>query len=418
MKDILRNLIKKGLFDILGANLLNRIIGFASSIVLVRILTKEEFGLYSYADNLVKFFLLFNALGVTAGILQFCSETRDSDKKYSYFKYGIRLGVLFNFFVSLLILFYGLLFPLKLENARFILISMFLLPMVSLLFEAIQMYFRATLQNRYFSLLSSLNTFLIFLCSILGAYFFQAIGVVLLKYIAYLISILVGVKLLKDFFQFIKAPKLLYNERKNFIKFSMVSSFNNAIAQLLYVIDIFLIGILIVDANEIASYKTATLIPFALNFIPLSIMTFIYPYFAKNHSNKKWIKDNYKKLTKYLLIINSVISIFLIIFAKFIIKLLFGSQYLDSVYIFQILAFGYFIAGTFRIPAGNILVMLKKLKFNFYLSIITGILNIVLGIILIYKFGAIGAAFSTILVFIFTSLLGSIYLNLVLRNEK
>ena len=67
-----------------------------------------------------------------------------------------------------------------------------------------------------------------------------------------------------------------------------------------------------------------------------------------------------------------MISFVLIIFAQLIIRIVFVVEYMDSVLPFRILSFGYLIAGTFRIPGGNIIANLKKVKANFYNSIISG----------------------------------------------
>lgn len=419
MREKIRSLIKKGFFHIFGANVINRIIQFASSIFLVRLLSKEQFGLFSYAQNILMFFLLFNGLGVNAGMLQYGSESIEEDKRNSFFNYGIKIGISFNLFVCIFVLIYSNFFSIKIEDARPILSSMFLFPLFMFLFELLQIYFRSSLENKKFSFFTTLNTFLLFIFSVIGAYYFQIIGVVVFRYLAYIITMIVGLILVRShYIDIFKSSVLVKTEKKEFMKFSIVSSFNSAISQLLYVIDIFLIGLILVDENTIASYKTATLIPFALNFIPLSIMMFIYPYFARNNTNKKWIKQNYLKLTKYLIIINFAISLFLVVFAPSIIKILFGAEYYDSIIPFRILSFGYFVAATFRIPAGNVLVMLKKVKFGMYLSIITGVLNILLDIVLIKFYGAVGAAIATLVVFIFTSVAGIIYLAFILTKQS
>lgn len=140
---------------------------------------------------------------------------------------------------------------------------------------------------------------------------------------------------------------------------------NNSISQLVYLADLFIIGILIKDVNMIASYKAATILPFALNFIPISLMTFVYPYFAKNKDDKVWIKEKLLLMQKYLILFNLFITVVLIAAAPLVIKIIFGEQYLDSVNIFRVLCVSYFVASSFRIPAGNILVMMRKVNYIF-----------------------------------------------------
>ena len=89
----LRAMISKarqtGLGHIFGANTINQIIAFASSFILIRILSKSENGVYSYAFNIYSFFALMNGFGIESACLQRCSETaKNSEKADSYLKFG------------------------------------------------------------------------------------------------------------------------------------------------------------------------------------------------------------------------------------------------------------------------------------------------------------------------------------------
>lgn len=419
----IKKLVQTGFFHIMGSNVINKIIAFFSSIILVRILNKSDYGMFSYVQNIITMFLLFNGIGTVAGVLQFGSEYKNNENiKIGILSYSIKLGMGFNFIIVILILIYCLNFELKIEKANEYLMIMAFMPLIIYAFDFIKGCFRIELKNKEFSFVNTLNTFLVLIFSILGAYFYEINGIIWGRYISYLITIIISFILLKksiDNKLISNKHKLGENLKKQFFKFSVVSAFNDAISQILYTIDVFLIGYIIVDLNIVASYKIATTIPFALNFIPISIMIYVYPYFAQNNSNLKWIKSNYIILVKVLGVINLLIAIILFVFAPLIIKIMFGEQYLDSVASFRILAFGYFIAATFRIPSGNILVMMRKVKFNLCLSIITGMLNIILDIILIKMYGSIGAAIATVLVFIFTAIASNTYLyHIFVKNNK
>ena len=75
------------------------------------------------------------------------------------------------------------------------------------------------------------------------------------------------------------------------------------------------------------------------------------------------------------------------------------------------------ISATLRIPAGNILSMIRKVKVNLYISIISGIANIILDIVLIKLWGSVGAAIATILVVIISSVIAVNYLIIYLYKE-
>jgi len=272
------------------------------------------------------------------------------------------------------------------------------------------------LRNKQFSLVTVINTLTFFFGVLIGGYLFEIVGIVWGRYLSYIISSFIALWFVKDYYRTFVNVKIPNKEqRQDFLKFSIVSMLSNSISQILYLLDTFIIGIIIQSGIVVASYKTATLIPFALNFIPSSVMTFAYPYFAKHKDDKNLVKNYFLKLQKYLLLFNLVISILLIVFAPFVIRVIFGPEYLDSVLPFRILSFGYLIAGTFRIPVGNIIASLKKVKVNFYNSIISGGANIVLDIILIKNYGPVGAAVATVVVFVISSFVSNIYLRKYLK---
>ena len=68
---------KTGFFHIFGGSVINKAISFLSSIVLVRLLTKGEYGIFTYAWNIYSIILLFNGFGLESSTLQLCSEHGD-----------------------------------------------------------------------------------------------------------------------------------------------------------------------------------------------------------------------------------------------------------------------------------------------------------------------------------------------------
>ncbi len=180
-------------------------------------------------------------------------------------------------------------------------------------------------------------------------------------------------------------------------------------SQILYLLDAQLIGIFTQSEELLANYKVATTIPFNINFIPMSLMVFVYPYFANNKDNKQWVKEKLSKLVKALGALNLLISLGGILLAKPIFYIVFP-KYKEAINVFRILMVGYFVTGTFRIPFGNILASLGNVKANLINAIITGSLNIVLDVVLISKYGSIGAAFTSLSVAIVSSIIQGTFL--------
>lgn len=410
---------KTGFFHIFSSNILNKIMIFAGGIFLVRILNKQDFGLYSYSQNLLEIFLLINGFGITEGLLQYGSKTRKRIKKEKYVKYSLKIGLLSNIFIFLLLILFLIFGKLKIYEAKKILLMMSLLPIFNTFFSIIQIKLRIELKNREMAKISNVNTFLNILGMLIGAYFYGLYGLIIGKYVGIILSIFYSFRYIKyTFIRWKKIEALSQEKKKDIQKFSFIALINNSISQILYIIDIFLIGYLIADKLILASYKIATLIPVALNFIPISVMIYIYPYFAQNSNDIKWIRENYTNLLKYSFFINIFISFILVLFSKTIIRFVFGENYLDAQLPFVILSVGYFFSATLRIPSGNIINAIGKIKFNFYNTLISGIVNIVLDIYFIKKIGSVGASYATLLVFIISGIIGNIFLFKYLYSKN
>lgn len=215
----------------------------------------------------------------------------------------------------------------------------------------------------------------------------------------------------------IRSAKISLAEKMDMIKLAAISLVNTATGQLLYLIDVFLIGLIISDELIIASYKTATIIPNALLFIPSALVIYIYPYFARNQKDKVWVKEKFFLVLKYFAAFNALISVILVLFAPLIIRILFGSQYLDAVLAFRILSVSYFFSATFRKIIGNLLVTQRKLNVNFWVGIMEALLNMISNWVLIHLFGPTGAAVTTLIICLVSSIVLMLYFVQYLNRE-
>lgn len=409
----------KGLFHIFGSNIINNIIQFFTGIMIVNLISKPDYGIYTYAYNIISFFLLMRGLGIVTGMLQFCSESKTSEEMFEIFKFSFIKSNVINGIISIILLIYALFTSNIILEARLYLIFMVGLPLAQGLFDYSMTYFRIKMQNRQFSYLNNLNSIFYFFFSIIGAKFFGIFGIIIARYFAYILCFIISLFWAKnDLLKIFNAKKIECYKAVSIFKYSLTVCASNSLSELLYLLDVFLIGVFIANSSIIASYKVATQIPNALIFIPSSIMVFIYPYFAKNRNNIPWLKENIKKIFLGLAVINGCISIALFILAPLIIEILWGNKYIDALPVFRLLAINFFFLGTFRIPCGNILAMVHKVNVNLLISIITGISNIVLDVYLIQVWGSIGAAFATMFVVLLSSGLSAMYLFKYLNSNE
>jgi len=202
------------------------------------------------------------------------------------------------------------------------------------------------------------------------------------------------------------------------LSISFITMLNTGLAQLLYLLSVFFVGLIIPDDSVVASYKVATTLPQALNFIPLAFITYAYPYFARNRNNPSWIRRRYKQSLMWMGLFGLIIALAGIVAAPVIIRLLFGAQYMDSVLPFRILMLSFALGSTFRVLSGNILVTQRELKFNLIISVVSGVLSIVLNMVFIGLWHSTGAAIAQLIVVIVTGLCSTIYMFHILKRNQ
>lgn len=403
----IKKLFSTGFFHIFGGNVINKVITFVSGIILVHLLSKPEYGVFTYAWNIYGIVFLFSGMGMDSSMLQLSSE-HGGEPKYtkSVCSYSTKFGLLFNILLTLALLIIALFCPLKIEAGRPLIFALCLLPLFQFLFSMMSQFLRSQKQNKEFATLAVINTSICFVVSVGACLLLKAMGLVVGYYAAAIISIAFGILVYKVRL-YSKDTIDTSADKKALLSIGLVSMVNNGLSQLMYLLDVFVLGIVDPQETLLASYKVATIIPTALTFIPQSLMVYVYPYFAEHKDDGEWCLKRYRQILLGIGAFNLFISGVLCLGAPLIIRLIFGYEYLDAVPVFIILSINYFISGTFRIVSGNLLVTQRRLKFNLLVAIVSSVTNIIADYFFIQWWGSMGAAFATVLVVIISSIMST-----------
>lgn len=415
LKQNLIKLFNLGFLNIVSSTIICKILSFSSGLFLVRIIPKNEYGIYSYSNNILSFFILFSGFGVTSAVLQLCSESIDYKTKQAYYSLGFTFGLLFNFILGLIIIIFSFLITLPINGSNYYLLLMCFIPLVHIVSELELIYLRTEIKNFEYSVSNVICSLTMLIFVLVLSLYFKVNGLIMAQYFSYIVSAVIIFLIFKIKLSF-TFKNIFLVDIKSFFSICTISVLNNGLSKLMYLLDIFVLGLVAKNDNYIASYKVATNIPTALLFIPSSIIIFIYPYFAKNKDNKNWLFDNYFKIIVSFGIFNLILTFILLIFSNNIIIMLFGNQYNDAVPIFRVLCISYFFSSTFRIISGNLLITQRKYTFNLFLSILSSGFNTILNYFLIKHFNSIGAAYATLITVIFTSFISTLFLLITINK--
>lgn len=120
------------------------------------------------------------------------------------------------------------------------------------------------------------------------------------------------------------------------------------------------------------------------------------PFFLKNsEKNDENSKKKIVKMYNYFLSFFTIASLLIIFFSEEFVKLLTNEEFYEIIFYIPLIAAYIFIVHSINIISKAQLIASKKLKYYVYASATSLIINVVFSILLIPKFGVLGAIFST-----------------------
>lgn len=406
----IKTLFSEGFFYIFGANILNKVVAFIANIIIVRFLTQDEYGIFSYANNIYSIALLFSGVGLLSGMFQFCAEKRSLEEKREIGWFVLSRGAAVDVGICILLGLAGFMIVLPIPEAGQYIAQLAPLVLIDYLFQYAVIYFRARKMNRDFSALQTLNTVVYLFAACAGACWGGISGTILGRYFAYIVTIVYAAFLLKKdgFFPLVR-KRLARSVERELWAYSLPTQFSSCLNQLTLLLDVFLVGLLLANESDVALYTVATLIPEGMMFVPASLNMFVAPYFVEHNRDRGWYECQFKRYFAISAVAYLLIFLLLFLLAPWIVTLLWGNNYAQSIVPFRILSFCFVFTGL-RAMFTNLLCTIRAVKSNLVVSILSLIVNVVLCFVLIPLFGITGAAWAPTVVSIVAAFVSCAFL--------
>ena len=402
---MLKRLKSSGAFDIFVGNFLIKFVGLFGSIFIVRFLTKEEYGLLSYIENIYSYVSIFVGLGIANGIMRYFVLAKCENERKAMYIYAIRFQTIFNL---ILVFCTSVFFKIFINNdftdsvGELIFIYLLSLVFSDITYTNLSLE-RALLENRKYILFSGLASVLSVCLRIIGAAISGLFGVVFFKTTADLLSataicFLVFRSSIKGFKS--TQHKIIAKDMKKSIFFySLQNMLNNGVWILFMITDVFLISFLLDDPSILADYKVAYAIPSNMAIVVSSIVTFICPYFIKHEDDHEWVMKKYIKCLKITTIIMTILFVFLFIGAKWVILILYGERYINVVSLMRIILVAFYINSTFKTFSASLLSSMGYAKQNLVIAVFAFIIQVTMAYNVIPQYGIMGLAVGNVCVY-------------------
>lgn len=390
MMDRIKRLYNSGAIHITFGTFATKFVAFFGSIFVVRLLSKEDYGLLSYVENIYSYALVLAGFGLSYSLLRFAVLATDGRKKKSFFNYVVKNSLLRNLILLVIIFIVSrfVVFPSNYVGAAtWLSVIAFLLPFQDLVNDDFFML-RALFKNRLYAYSALVVSVLLIVGRVVGAYFGGVGGVVWSRIIINFICGTIG-------FLFIERKLMPYKdlevltpfERKEVNIYSIQYMVTNGFWAIFMLNDALLLGILLNDPAGLADYKVACVLPSNISLFSTAIGVFVAPHFTKNEKNKDWVKKAFPKVFLVNFLIVLIASGLLVLLSRPLVSLIYGESYLNTVPLMILLTVAALINSGLRYTTANLLSAMGDVKYNMYISAAGIILQIVLDVIFIPLYG-------------------------------
>ena len=411
MIKFLSNFFKQSGIWIASSFFVSKIAAFLLTLFMARILSKEDLGWVMYGLNYLGFFIPFVGFGSSHGALRYAAIEKENVEKQKIIAYSFSYGLIFNILLSLIML--VLAFIIFGNGNQLLIVSLFMIRLFGVfLIDQAKSEVRGFHNNKKFGQIEIYSNILLLVSAVFSAYFFGVKG--------YIFSLCLSPFVVLFFHRFrISFDRTQFKNftEKSFWKFCVTMAFTNQVSELIFLLDVFFIGIFL-DNSAVAHYRIYSIIPFNLFFLAALFFQTAYPKLCENHQNNQYQLQflfNFWKLMVPITILIFAVSYF---GAEYILTL-FGNDYAKNPKVFKILIVASISVLLLRTPFGYLLASKGKSIYNLIAALISILSLLVLIKPTISNFGIEGVAWLSLVNLFFIGIFQMIsYFYLVYRAPK
>ena len=413
IKNFIGGFISRSGNAIFISTILSRILSFVGSVVVLRLLDNKELGVILFAFSIIQFIIPIAGFGLHQSLLRYGALLKSNKEKEKLFSYVLKNGVIGSLILIIIVILVGWFIPFQFKKTFYYLSLLSTAILTNFLFELVKNQFRLQHKNILFAKAEFFQSFLLVVLIFTLTVYLEGLGYVIALISAPLLSAIILVKKLKITFYF-KSDLTITN--LDFWKYGFFGGLSNVVTQLLFIIDIILIGELMSDPLLVTQYKYISIIPFSLLFLPRIFIAADFVTFTEKINQKEYIKKYIKSYMLFFSFLSIIIFSLSYVFSDSIL-LIFGEQYVKYSDSFLILIFG--VTGIFILRGlfGNLLSSIGKMSVNYYIVSAALIINIISNYYLISRYGIKGAAITSCILMWFTGILSWICFNYLYKNK-
>lgn len=372
-----------------------------------RVLGANNIGIYGYTVSISAYFILFGSLGISLYGQREIAYCQGDSKKYSKSFYEILLLRFIAMTISAILFYFIFVFK---SNDYSIYFKILLVEIIANMFDiswflqGLEEFKKTVVRNIIVRIISLVVIFL----------FVKSKSDLPIYFIIYVLSILIGnLSLWLYLPKYLKKIKIKELNMTKHLKPALVLFVPQIAIQVYTVLDRTMIGILIPAKEEVGFYTQGEHILKLLLTIITSLGTVMLPRIASIFStgDKEKIKEYLNKSFNFVYFLGMPMVFGIISVSRKFVPVFFGSGYDRVIYVMMTISPILIFIGLSNVLGVQYLLPTKRQK-EFTISVFVGaIINFGINLILIPKYGAIGAAIGTIIAELFVTIVQLFYVR-------
>lgn len=408
--------LKSGSYSFLG-KLSAIFFNFLNFLILIRLLSKEDFGMWVLFLSITAILETTRNAFIHTPLVKYLIGAKKEEFN-TIIGASFYLNLIMAIFTALILAFFSAHISILLKSPEltslfytYIFIALAITPLIhSNFIQQANLDFKGTFYSA--TARASILFFYIFKC-----YYFkqniELINLVFVQCAAVVVGALISYYFAKECFSF--NLNVNWHWIKKLFHYGKYTFGTNISSMLFKSIDSWMLGSLF-SPGAVAVYNPAIRVS-SLFEVPVgTISSVLLPQAAKRVATEgnKAAKYLYERSVGVIMAFMAPAILFILYFSEEIVFLIAGSKYAESVPILQVTVI-YGLIIPFNRQFGVILNVIGKANINFYVLLVTTLLNIVYNYFFIINFGIIGAAYGTLAAYLTTWIISEIILYKILK---
>lgn len=393
-----RALVKDGFLHILSGSVITKSTSFVTSIIIARYIAKNEYANLAYADNLYQYITYLSGMGLASALLKYIKPNGPEADNNTYRLFAQKAGMAFDFILVLLLLVLTAFIEIPFPESRRIIMLMSGLPLLTFMMTSDSSYFRAKRKNKLFARLGATNGLISMLLCLLLARTLGVSGVIIARYAAVLVVVLISRALIYRSRETHEHGRLDTQQKKGIIAMGLSMMVAALFSNIIQLNESFFINNMLADPVITANFRVASLLPAQLGIFSFSIIVYYFSIIAN--------MDDYTAILKKLKEVQLVTMAFIlsvgvlgILTTPLIIRWFYGAQYADAVELSYVVWVIRIVNILVRTVPMQLLPALGKLRFSVIVNAASVVLHALLSYLFIQSFGVYGIVYSAVITY-------------------